>query len=640
MLQAIRDKAQGWIAWAIVILISIPFALWGIQEYLGVGGEPEVAVVNGEPITQRLLDQRTRDFRERLRSALGDGFSSDLIDEETLKPQVLEAMIQERVLGDAVYDWNLRISDAQARGFIASIPAFQRDGRFDQALYDAALRNRGMTPAGFEQSVRQELSVSQLQDGIQNSAFVTDHALAKQVRLIDETRDVSFARIPAAAYADRIVVTVEGLREFYDQNPDLFRTPEQVRLEYLVLDAETLGHFVEVDDAGLRQYFDDHRSEFVAPEERAMRHILIAVNAGADEATAEAASAEAVQVLERIRGGADFAELAAEFSDDPGSAANGGDLGWVERGVMVPEFEQAGFALEVGAVSEPVKTDFGYHLIQVTDLRGGSDATFEEMRDAVDASYRKFEAESLFFDYAERLAQAAYESSGSLTPAAEELGLEVQSTGWLTRDAELPEALSSPKVLNLAFSDDVLIERHNSELIEVGNQTAVVIRVAEYQPAGIRDFEANRDLIEESYRTQTMADAAADTGREMLDALRSGARSLSDAASTHAWQFSQQQGVTRNPSNLPPAVVESAFSLSPPAADGLAYTGVAAGNGDFFLVEVAAVNGGSLETIGVAERPILAEQQAGQRGLVEMDYLTRSLRSRADIEIKSLADED
>ncbi|MDJ0738454.1 MAG: SurA N-terminal domain-containing protein [Gammaproteobacteria bacterium] len=639
MLQAIRDKAQGWIAWAIVILISIPFALWGIQEYLGVGSEPEVAIVNGEPITQRMLDQRTRDFRESMRDTLGNAYDPDLFEDSTLKPQVRDAMIEERILGDTALDWNLRTSDVQARGFIASVPAFQRDGGFDQQSYEAAVRNRGMSRAGFEQTVRQELAVSQLRTGISESAFVTESGLAARVRLFEQTRDVNFARIPAAAYADSVEVSPTLLREFYDANPDLFRTPERVKLAYVILDATSLGGLIEVDEAALRQYFEDHRSEFVAREERQMRHILVAVSAGADEATNDAARDEAQSLLTRLRDGEDFAELARAHSDDPGSANNGGDLGWVERGLMVPEFEEAGFALALEAISDVVRTDFGYHIIQVTGVRGGSDADFADVRDQVDAAYRKFEGENLYFDYAERLAESAYENADSLAPAAEALGLQIRQTDWVTRDSSLDGALDSPKVLNLAFSDDVLVGGNNSELIEVGAQQAIVLRVAEQEPAGIKDFDQHLATVEELYRRSKTAEAAASTGESLLTELRDGGKTLADVASTHAWKFEQFGDLARNDSRAPADVVRAAFALTPPADGSAALAGEPAANGDYWLIEVASVEGGSVDDIGAAERPLVSQQMAGDVAAAQLRYLTSSLRERADVELKPIADE-
>lgn len=620
-------------------MISIPFALWGIQEYLGVGSEPEVAVVNGEPITQRTLDQRTRDFRENMRYSLGDSYDADMFEDSTLKPQVLDALIEERILGDTTVDWNLRTSDAQTQGFILSVPAFQRDGRFDQQAYEATVRNRGMSRAGFEQSVRQELVVAQLRHGVTSSSFVTERQLSERVRLLGEQRSVAYARIPAASYRDSIDVKPDLLRQFYDANLDLFRTPERVKLAYLVLDAASLGQFVDVDELALKQYFEDHKSEFVVRDERAMRHILVAVQPGAEEADVSKARDEALVLLSRLRAGEDFAALAREHSDDPGSAANGGDLGWVERGMMVPAFEEAGFALVQGEVSEVVRTDFGFHIIEVTELRGGEGGSFDEFRDQVDAAYRKFEAENLYFEYAERLAESAYENADSLTPAAEALGLTIQDSDWITRDSRLDGELASPKVINLAFSEDVLGGRNNSELIEVGDQRAVVLRIAEHEPAGVKSFDDNLALVKDHFVRAKTAEMAAQTGEELLAELSAGSRSLADVAGAHAWRFEQVDSVARDDIKLPSEARREAFALSPPAAESSAYAGAAADNGDFLLIEVASVQGGSLDVLSVAERPLVAEQTAGQLGAKQMRYLTRSLRNRADVELRALADE-
>ncbi|MCB1798406.1 MAG: SurA N-terminal domain-containing protein, partial [Gammaproteobacteria bacterium] len=516
MLQAIREKAQGWIAWTIVILISVPFALWGIQEYLGVGGEPEVAVVNGEKITQRMLDQRVRDFRENLRFSLGDNYSAELFDDARLKPQVLNAMVEERLLTDSASDWNLRTGDAQARGFIVTVPAFQRDGRFDQQAYEAAVRNRGMSRVNFEQGVRQDLALSQLRSGIRETVFVTETDLSARVRLGAEQRTVRYARLPASSFIDQAVPSEEQLRRYYESNQDRYRTPERVQVNYLLLDASALGSLVDVNDEALQQYFRDHRAEFVAREERAMRHILITVAPGAGDDEVAKAQGKADDLLAQLRGGADFASLAQANSDDPGSAKSGGDLGWVERGLMVPAFEDAAFTLAKGDFSDPVRTEFGFHIIQVTDVRGGSDAAFADMRDKVEAAYRKFEAENLYFDYAERLAQSAYENSASLTPAAEALGLTVRTTDWVTRSGQLPAPLDAPKVMNAVFSDDVLTEGHNSELIEVGPQRAVVLRVAEHEAAGVLGFDQNRKTIESDFRRANASELAAQTGAKFL----------------------------------------------------------------------------------------------------------------------------
>lgn len=638
MLQAIREKAQGWIAWVIVIFISIPFALWGIQEYLGVGGEPKVAVVDGDEITQRMLDRRTRDFRESLRASLGDAYRADLFEDTTLKAQVREAMIEERVLVKHAHDWNLRTADGQARGFIASIPAFQRDGRFDQQLYDAAVRNRGMSAAGFEESVRQDMAVGQLRGGIRDTAFVTDHALREQVRLSDQTRTVRHVRIPVVAFRDEVVVNDDALRSFYEANPDRYRTPEQVRLAYLVLDAAELGQFVEVDEPALRDYFSAHRAEFVAREERALRHILVAVTPGADESAEQAAADKAAALLDRLRVGEDFAALAQANSDDPGSASNGGDLGWVEKGLMVAAFEEAAFALDKAAISAPVRTEFGYHIIQATDIRGGSGAGFEDLRDQVEESYRRFEAENLYFDYAERLAESAYENAASLTPAAEMLGLVIQESDWFTRAGMASGVLGSPRVTDAAFSDDVLLEGNNSDLIEVGNQRAVVVRILEHQLAGVKPFDENRALVEQDLIADSAATAAQTAGAAAVERLSTGETTLVDVAGPYDGAPEGPQTVRRDAATLPPGVVSAAFAVEPPAAGASAVTGVAAANGDYFVIVVDAVVPGDPDKLEDEARVALAEQMVRRQAEGTLRHVVGDLRKRTEIELLPIGD--
>ena len=636
MLQAIREKAQGWIAWAIVILISVPFALWGIQEYLGVGSEPEVAVVEGEKITQRMLDQRTRDFRENMRLSLGDAYRADFFEDSTLKKQVLDGMVEQAVLAKNAADWNLRTSDMQARGFISSIPAFQRDGRFDQLSYETAVRNRGTSRAGFEQDVRQDLLLGQLRSGVRDSAFVTETELATRVRLNNEKRKLIYARVAADKFLDQIEFSEDDLKSYYEANLDRYRTPERVKLSYVLLDAATLASLIDVNEEALEQYFEDHRTEFVAPEERAMRHILISVSPNATEEEVQAARNKADDLLMQVREGGDFASLAKENSDDPGSAGSGGDLGWVERGLMVPPFEQAAFELNKDEVSELVRTDFGFHIIQVTDIRGGSDAGFADLREKVESAFRKFEAENLYFDYAERLANSAYESPDSLTPASEALGLKVQTTDWITRDAVLPGALGSPRVVNAAFADDVLVEGHNSELIEVGQQQALVVRVAEHEPAGVKPFADNLDLLEQDYRIDKASEAAAAAGAKAIAELDAGGESLEQLASDKAWVLEQPGEVGREQPTVPAEVLAKAFGLKPPEQGATAYAGVVSAEGDYMVIAVSGVQGGELAALSDAERQEAVQQATNVAASAQLRYFTRSLRDRAKIELKPI----
>lgn len=638
MLQAIRDKAQGWIAWAIVILISIPFALWGIQEYLGVGGEREVAVVNGDPVTERMLEDRVRSVREAMRASLGDAYRADLFDDASLRQRALDAIIEEKVLTDAALDWNMRTSDAQARAVIASIPAFQRNGQFDQLAYETSVRNQGLSRAGFEQLIRQELMLSQLRGAVRGSAFVTERQIAHRVRLRDERRDVAYLRIPAADFQAKVEASDDRLRAFYDENRQRYATPERVRLNYLLLDAATLAGFVEVTEEGLREYYETHRDEFVAREQRATRHILIATAPGADAEAEAAALREAEALRAQLAGGGDFAELAAANSDDPGSAGAGGDLGWVERGIMVPEFEEATFSLEPGEVSAPVKTDFGYHLIEVTAIRGGGDSTFEDVREEVEASLRRVEAENLYFDYAERLAVASYENADSLVPAAEDLGLAIETTDWVTRDGVLPGVLGSPRVITAAFSDDVLLEGHNSELLETDPLTAIVLRVAEHEPAGFEAFADAKEQVEADFVAAESAALAADLGQTLLTDLRSGARQFAEIrAENPAWEAGEAEDATRDAPSLAPELAPelsaTAFSIAPPNGEETRFTGTATANGDYLLIAVSDAQPGDPAMLAEAERATLAQRLSDRLGNEHSREFAASLREAADIKL-------
>ncbi len=626
MLQAIREKAQGWIAWAIVILISIPFALFGIQQYLGVDANPAVATVNGTEITTQQLEQRVRDFRENLRRQLGSAFNGEMFSDKLLKPQVLQAMIDEALLRQAAEDWNMRISDRQVAAYIQSLPGLQSNGRFDMALYEATVRNRGLTKAGFEALVREEMLRTQQQQGIRGTVVVTEAQLADAVRLGDQRRQVELVRIPAAAFADRVEVSEKEARQYYEGHKSEYQVPERVKLAYIKLDVKDLADQVAVDEDKLRQYFDEHRGEFMAEQERRVRHILVGGDGQSDEEQRKLAE----QILAELKAGADFAELAGKYSKDPGSAAAGGDLGWVNRGVMVKPFEEAVFAAKKGELVGPVKTEFGYHIIQVTDLRGGQEVDFDQVRDKVEAAYRRSQAEELYYDYLERLADLVYESPDSLVPAAEALGLKVRQTDWVTRTSPPPD-LDSPKVLNAAFSDDVLGGGNNSDAIELSPTSAAVIRVVEHEEQTVEPFEQVKDKVVAAATREKASEKAREAGKALLRSLRQG-KALADEVAGKGWKI-EQKTLSRQDAQVPAEVARAAFDVAPPPGGEKAFTGVVTAEGDYVVVTVDKVIEGDLDTLSESERK--KRKAALERGQADAEFrgLLEALRARADIEI-------
>ena len=410
-----------------------------------------------------------------------------------------------------------------------------------------------------------------------------------------------------------------------------------MKVQYLVLDASELGSTDAPGEGELRALYESEIERFSEPERRRVRHILITVSADADDAAQEAAKSRLDEIRTRIEGGEDFAAIAKELSEDPGSAGQGGDLGSIEAGIMDPAFDQAAFTLEKDVLSQPVRSQFGYHLIQATEIEGGGVKPFEDVREQLVAEMTKRGSEGQFFDMAERLANLAYESPDSLAPAAEELGLELQTSDWVGR-AGGEGILSNRKVIAAAFSDEVLRQGLNSDLIEpeLNALQAVVLRVMEHEEASAKPLDEVRDEIVAVLRDQRAAEAALSAAQSMVQQLESGA-ALADAAGGH--EVSEAGLIGRDAPDIPPAVADLAFSMARPAADAASYGSTSLANGDAVVVVVSNVVDGSSEGIGDAE---LARQRAGFKRTIAATYyddLLADLQTRAKIERKPLDDE-
>ncbi|MBK1717798.1 SurA N-terminal domain-containing protein [Thiocystis violacea] len=639
MLQTIRDRAQGWIAWVIVILISIPFALWGIQSYMGVGGEPIAATVNGFEIPARDLDRQVQEARFELRERLGAAYDPAEFDDKRLRAEVLDNLIQEALLMDVVRRLGLRASDQDVQMQILSDPSFLSDGRFDKEIYERLLGFQGMTPAMYEAQLRQKMTATQLLRAVSASEFATRSELALHQRLMGQKRELSYVRFPIADYRSDAPIDEAEVTAYYEANAGRFQTPEQVKVDYLLLDTDSLMSKVEVSEKDLRDFYDADRSRFVQPERRGVRHLLIKVAADADEAGANAVLEEIKGIRERILAGESFEELARTLSQDPGSAANGGSLGVIESGIMVPAFDQVAFSLPTGEVSEAVRTPFGYHLIQVTEVLPSEAKPFEAVRDELRSELSKQRAEGLFYDLGERLANISYESRDSLEPAAEELGLTIQQSDWIGREASGEGILAQPKVIAAAFSEDVLVARHNSDLIEPERDRlqAVVLRVAEHRETSTKPLSEVRDEIVAELRDEKAKKEVMAAAESLAEKLRGGL----DWAEGSASLKPEAPGlVDREAAEVPGAVLDTAFKLPIPA-EGMASVGTTMiDTGDAAVVRVTKIQDGEVKTPGegvVAPEAFMLTQVMGRQTYTNM---LRDLEVRAAIKRKAIdADE-
>lgn len=627
MLQEIRDKAQGWIAWAIVILISIPFALWGIQSYLGIGSEPVAANVNGVEITERGLESRFQRFRQQLRDQLGAAYRPELFDDVRMRKEVLNRMVGEEVLQQASHEMGLRAGNSMIQATILGMSMFHKDGRFDQQTYERALQLQGLSPAAFEDRVRRALVSEQLAQAIDNGVFVTNREVTESNRLQKQTRELSYFTIPAADFMVEDAVTESDIETYYKNNETVFIAPEKVKLEYILLDAAAIGETVTVSDELLRGFYDDNQDLYGLPEQRKASHILIQVAADAEQVKVDEALAKIDELAKKIDQQESFAELAKVHSQDPGSAAEGGDLGFFGKGIMDQAFEDAVFRLEEGAVSEPVRSSFGFHLIKLTGIKSGSVKPFEMAKAEVEKAYRLAEGEKLYFEMAEELANVSYDDPTSLEPAASELNLSIEQSDWMTRN-QTEGVIAKPKVLGAAFSDDVLRERNNSELIELDSTSSVVVRILDHQEASVRPLDEVHDQISERLAKQKAEEQAGAEAEKRLAEIN-GDNPLLQAAGSYA--VTGPVIVDRNSRELPPALSSELFRTVKPQPGEVMPGSVKLATGDFAVFVLSKV------TEGESAEAEASKQQADQiRRLYGRNYYERvmdDLEARADIEI-------
>ncbi|MEJ2529268.1 MAG: SurA N-terminal domain-containing protein [Gammaproteobacteria bacterium] len=632
MLQTIRERAQGWFAWVIVILISVPFALWGIQSYLGGGSANIKASVNDRDISEQEFDNSYRQFREELRQRLGKDYRPDQLDDKLVRKEALQSIIRNELIDQLATKLGMRTSDDMLRELIKSAPAFQVGGRFNQAVYENAARRQGLTTEGYELQLRHSLAANQLMRAIGGSEIITSAEMAERTRLVDQQRQAKYLIIPLSKFLASAEIKPEEIESYYNGNRENFMSPERVKLEYLELDIKNLADTVKVDDAELLGYYEQHKSDYLlSPERRRASHILITVKDPSNKAELEKARAEAEDALRRVRAGADFAKVAKEMSQDPGSASKGGDLGFFSKGMMDPAFETAAFKLKKGEISGLVQSSFGFHIIKLTDIQPAKGKTFEQARPELVDAYRKEEAERKFYEYAERLGDLTYEDPSSLEPAADALGLKIRQSAWVGRDGG-DGILADTRVMAAAFSDDVLEQRQNSELLELDSEHVLVLRVVDHEESSVRPLEKVRNDIEAVLKNRAAAGLAEQTGKEMLVSLAGGA-TLDKLAAERGVKIHQAGSIGRNAQDVPSAILGNLFIMPHPQGDAPVYDGIALQNGDYAVIALSKVIDGTIDSLQPEEVKAAKESMRRALGQSDFDHMIANMRDNSKIVI-------
>lgn len=583
MLQFIRERAQGLVAVIIILFLCLTFLLWGIDEYLRAARTVVVAEVNGEDIDLNAYQQSFQRLRQRAQAELGDQFDPALWTQDETKHQALDMLIEERLLQHTLDDARIRVSTPQVAAFLRSAETFQVDGKFSVERYKQAVSMFGFTEAGFEQQARQDLGVQQLRAGIALSAFATQDEALRLAQLFAQKRDIGYALVEPPP-VDGIEVSDADAEAYYKEHQDRFRVPEKLKLEYLELTLDDLKDEISVDDKSLGEFYEAHKSDYTTQEQRSANHILVQVKKDATEADDAAARAKIEALRKDIEAGATFEDIAKQQSDDIGSRAEGGDTGLFPRGVMAPPFEEAAFSLKVGELSQPVKTEFGYHLIRVREIKPGGVEPFEEVRSRVEDAYRSEQAESLYFERAEAFGDAVTEFPDSLESAGDALDMKPQTTELMTR--EDIEARFSKDVANAAWEPEVLTEGLVSVPVEIDNTRIAAVKVLEHAPAHVPPFDSIKTDVVAALREVRARDAALERGEALLARLKKG-DAVDAVMSVEKLEWHEAKGVSRETSEVNRAVARAAFQ-TPLAADGSpALIGVPLGTGAYAVVRVA-----------------------------------------------------
>lgn len=628
MLQAFREKFSGWVLIIIVLILAVPFALFGITDYFTTSAETYIAKVNEAEITQAQLQERLDGQRNQMRQMMGENAPLDFLNTPENKRRILDSLI----------DDELRLQDAEAAGIevpavklqqdIGAMEVFKPEGKFDKDVYVQVLRNNQMTPAMFEGRMTRDLVSREIGRRLASSVFVTDADVDAYVRLNNQARTFSALRLKAGDEVLAAGPTEAQITEYFDAHKDEFNTPEMVVLEYVEIKAADLK-VDPADDATLTKRYEEQADRFVVPEQRLASHVLIEVAQGADADAQKAALAEAEALLKEIRGGKPLAEVAKASSDDLGSKEQGGDLGWLERGANDAAFDEALFKLEANAISEPVLGANGYHLIQLREIRPERRREFAEARAELEAEYNATERERLFSDLAGRLVDAIQRDPLSLSGPAGALELEVKRTEAFPRTGGQGIA-ANPDVLKEAFGELVLDRAQTSDLIDLGDDHAVAIRLVERKPPEPRTLEIVKAEIEAKLRLEAQRAQLAEKVKA-LEARLVGGEALDAIAKELGKTVEKADAVQRTASTPDPALITEAFKLPRPAPDKPVRKAFKLGDNDHVLIDLTLVTDGSAAALDQAARDAARSQLQNQLAEAENEAYLASLRKKAEI---------
>ena len=628
MLQDIRDKTQGVIAKVIVGLIVAVFALWGVESIIGgFIAAPSVAQVNGEEITEQQLAIGTQNLLASLGGNAGN------IDQGLLEQIALNQLIEELLLRQAAAGANLGVSENRIDRAILENSSFQINGLFDSDLAVRTIASQGLNVPLYREQLEQSMLLSQLANAFSGSDFVTESELQRIAELRLQSRDFRFISLTLGTRTLGEAIPDSQIAEYYRDNQEEFAIPEQVNVQYVELNRASIMEEIEIDEQFIRDQYEEERSAFAGAAERRAAHILFEVGTALTE---EEAMTRALDTKRRLNEGEEFATLALELSSDVISAEQGGDIGYSDGTAFPQPIEDVLLELGVDQVSDPVITEFGVHLVKLTEDAVTEFASYEEVADRIRRDLQSAQGEQIFAQRLEELSNMAFESA-DLQPISEQLGLEIRESGLFSRSGG-NGVFANPQVIDSAFSDEVLNTGFNSDPIELNDSQAIVLRLLDRQEASYTPQEEVEGEIAVIIRTELEKERARELGQELLAILIQG-DDVSSLLEENELEWIEQEAITRDSTAINREIISAVFSLPSPGNDSPVYEGVALSNGTYVVVELNGVNVGDLNSMPETERQSIQESILAERSQSLFSSYLNYLRANAEITTRVIEDQ-
>ncbi len=599
MLEKLRKSVKGWLGIVILIMISIPFALFGLQNYSNVGSEKPLAKVAGYEIYQADLDRAYQQRVAELKKQHADQYSDDMFNEEDVRQEALKRLVQERLILHTVKKDGYAASDKTILDVVAKLDFFQKDGKFDKETYEEFLQSRRLTSETFVQNIRAGIERDQFVSAIVDTTLVDDSEINDFYRLNNQKRNIRYLSLSVSSVLNDMTVSDEDISKNYAQNEHLYKSPEQADIEYVELSQSDLMQDIAPSDDKLLAFYDKEQSLFTLLGQRRVSHILFDAPEGTVEAESEKKRVEAEYVLNRIKNGEDFAVLAKEFSTDIGSAKMGGDLGIITEGMMGNKFEETLSALQEDEVSEVIQTIDGFQIIKLTKKEDDKVQPFEAVKAKVKERLVESIANERFYQMSERFSEIGFETPDSLDPLVEEFGLTIKQQSEVTAKAGKGIA-ESDEIRHATFSEDV-IAGNNSDAIEIGSEHLVVLRIKKHTKQSLMPLDSVKDAVELSVRTAKATKMLTEKADELLVKAKSGSP-MEELAALDNVALKAVGSVKRSDNNVPAELLKDAFSMSHPSIDKPSFKKSTFSNGDIAIIELTEIVDGKKSDITESSR--------------------------------------